>query len=1170
VAIVFFSFWNKNMAQNNLPSREKALSFLQEQYPRLGLTAQDVSDTRVTDEFQSSHNGLVHVWIQQQHKGIPVLNGLIGLHVTKEGNVIHTAHRFVKDLSKRANTTLPSLSASKAIEICMANLGFSGFPTPALHKKINEQNWVFTGGAVSKNNINVTAYFDPQVDGRVLLVWFVEIDQANTSDMWKMSVDAVTGQIVRKTNLTQYCNFGPNHPVGDACEAHTHVAETPAAPQSPTMPLLMTEQYNVFALPVESPNHGNRTLVTNPHDPIASPFGWLDTNYVAGPEFQYTRGNNAWAFDDRAGDDMPSLADSPDGGANLLFDFPFDPNAEPVDNVDAAVTNLFYVNNMVHDITYRLGFDIPAGNYQQNNFDSGVGKENDPVMANALDGSGSNNARFFPSADGFPGKMEMFLWNQVAGKIVKVNAPGLVTGTYFGGQGDWGAAITDVPVTAEVVLVNEGLGSTLGCEPPNNDVSGKIVLVDRGVCEFGFKALTMQQAGAVACIICDHESPPMTGFGAGVSGGQVTIPAVWMKKADCDLLKQFTGAGGLNISLVTPAAGSGPAEIDGDFDNGIIVHEYTHGISNRLTGGPSTANCLQNADQMGEGWSDFFGLALTVRPGDTGPTKRGVGSYAFKQPTDAGALRRYPYSTDMSVNPLVYSDVELNPEVHAMGEVWTVMLWDLYWAMVEKYGFDADLTNPLSGNARTLQLVMDGMKLQPCSPGFVDGRNAIMKADSINYAGADTCLISSVFARRGLGYLASQGNNDVATDGVDNFDPIPVCVKELKIAKETSTPLIEAGGLVSITITITNHKESAAANVTVTDELPSGLSFVSASNNGSFNNGMVVWNLGTVAQGEVIKLTYEAKSADNLGSISAYHDLMEDDQNWYTLSLNQTNIELFELQDVDVKTGAYAWKGLARTNATTDYFLEQLTPTNIVGNIPVLRFWHKYNTEPGADAGFLEFYNEDATFPEWERVTDIPTFRNGYDGRVSYGTFALPNHYGFSGTAPDWKQSYIDMTQYKGNNVKFRFRFGTDDNTGPANGYWILDDLELIDMFNYDTEACVTSGSGDHACARIAERGIIVEPAKVGTSEPDKELISLQIQPNPATDLIYINAGTNLTGKVTLTLLNLDGKVLLQNTYGGMPLGQSAIMEVKGLPAGVYVVQLEGDLYRSQGKVVVR
>jgi hypothetical protein len=31
---------------------------------------------------------------------------------------------------------------------------------------------------------------------------------------------------------------------------------------------------------------------------------------------------------------------------------------------------------------------------------------------------------------------------------------------------------------------------------------------------------------------------------------------------------------------------------DGDLEAGIIIHEYGHGISTRLTGGPANSNCL--------------------------------------------------------------------------------------------------------------------------------------------------------------------------------------------------------------------------------------------------------------------------------------------------------------------------------------------------------------------------------------------------------------------------------------------------------------------------------------------------------------------------------------------------------------------------------------------------
>ena len=77
--------------------------------------------------------------------------------------------------------------------------------------------------------------------------------------------------------------------------------------------------------------------------------------------------------------------------------------------------------------------------------------------------------------------------------------------------------------------------------------------------------------------------------------------------------------------------------------------------------------------------------------------------------------------------------------------------------MINKYGYDADLYHGKGGNNKTMQLVMDGMKLQPCRPGFVTGRDAILKADVADFQGANQALIWQVFARRGVGSDAVQG-----------------------------------------------------------------------------------------------------------------------------------------------------------------------------------------------------------------------------------------------------------------------------------------------------------------------------------------------------------------------------------------------------------------------------
>jgi hypothetical protein len=103
------------------------------------------------------------------------------------------------------------------------------------------------------------------------------------------------------------------------------------------------------------------------------------------------------------------------------------------------------------------------------------------------------------------------------------------------------------------------------------------------------------------------------------------------------------------------------------------------------------------------------------------------------------------------------------------------MLWDLTWAFVDEYGFDPDITNGNGGNNKVMQLIIDGLKVAPCSSGFVDMRDAIILADQLTNNGVNKCLIWNVFANRGLGYLAEQGDEDSRTDQVEDFTLPPTC-----------------------------------------------------------------------------------------------------------------------------------------------------------------------------------------------------------------------------------------------------------------------------------------------------------------------------------------------------------------------------------------------------------
>ncbi|KAH6901491.1 extracellular elastinolytic metallo proteinase [Coprinopsis sp. MPI-PUGE-AT-0042] len=187
---------------------------------------------------------------------------------------------------------------------------------------------------------------------------------------------------------------------------------------------------------------------------------------------------------------------------------------------------------------------------------------------------------------------------------------------------------------------------------------------------------------------------------------------------------------------------------DGDLEAGIVIHELTHGLSTRLTGGPLNSGCLGWGESggMGEGWGDF--LATTIRANKV-YSDYGMGSWAANR--DSG-IRNYIYSLKHHCQPPGYWGV------HAIGEVWAEMLWVVSQRLIEKHGYSDDLTReagkplvPKHGNSLSIQLVLNGMKLQPCRPTFFQARDAIISADQVLTGGENFCILWKGFAERGLG-----------------------------------------------------------------------------------------------------------------------------------------------------------------------------------------------------------------------------------------------------------------------------------------------------------------------------------------------------------------------------------------------------------------------------------
>jgi len=429
--------------------------FLDSHKAELGISDSDIRNAVIADMYQSKHNGVTHIYYNQAYKGIPVYNAILNLNITEEDEVLFYHNGFIPELESKVNTGKSLVRAQDAIQSSALYLGIEKPDQATMLKTGDRGELVFSPTNFSKGEIRARQVFFPLTDNDVRLAWEVSFAQKNSSDTWSSKVDAVSGQVIELENRTVYCEHTPGQyqKHGPSCIGHDHAeAEVQL---SETHSSMMSASYRVYPVPLESPVHGPQELVTDPHDPTASPFGWHDMDGVEGPEFTITRGNNVHAYND-ADNDGASLDDEPDGGADLIFDIAHDTSLEPDFNRDADVVNLFYANNMIHDITYLMGFDEESGNFQANNYGKG-GLDSDFVIAHSLDGSGVNNANFSLAPDGINGNMNMFRWSIPQSRLFSVLEPvELVRDYQNGAAGDgWGFDETyaSYDIEAELAMI---------------------------------------------------------------------------------------------------------------------------------------------------------------------------------------------------------------------------------------------------------------------------------------------------------------------------------------------------------------------------------------------------------------------------------------------------------------------------------------------------------------------------------------------------------------------------------------------------------------------------------------------------------------------------------------------------------------------------------------------
>jgi hypothetical protein len=609
-----------------------AKAFLSDHAPLFGFGPEILQQTQIKREFVTAHSGLKTVVWEEQVDGIPLFEGVLIAHITSAGELVNISSQFVPDPLGAADRGVPNrevqqlnptISATRAVASAARNLGEETKDESVVAEAVDsvmdeiaaaQQRQQFKADGLA-GAADARLVWLSMSRSSLRLCWDVVLTSKARGEMFCVLVDAVSGDILLRHCLTDYIsNVTYRVYTNDSPSPFSPGLSTPGSTQPPFVP---------------------RTLVTLPAlDTNASPAGWIDDG---GNE---TRGNNVDAHTDRNADNVPDTP-RPQGSPLRVFDITMDPtNTDPTNYSQAAVVQLFYLCNFMHDKLYGYGFTEAAGNFQSNNFGRG-GFGGDAVQADAQDGSGVNNANFSTPPDGQAGRMQMYI---------------------------------------------------------------------------------------------------------------------------------FTGPN---------------PRRDGDLDAEVVLHEYTHGLSNRRVGGGVGISALQPSG-MGEGWSDFCGMSMLSEAGDDVNGDYATGGYVtyllsgMTQNYYFG-IRRYPYTTDISKNPLTFKDIDsqqasahtgipISPiinntanEVHNMGEVWCVTLWQARANLINKYG-------AVLGNQRMLQLVIDGMNLSPPNPTYMQARDGIIQADVVDYGGTNRVELWAAFAKRGMGAGATAPANSTTTGVHESFD----------------------------------------------------------------------------------------------------------------------------------------------------------------------------------------------------------------------------------------------------------------------------------------------------------------------------------------------------------------------------------------------------------------
>ena len=795
-----------------------------------------------------------------------------------------------------------------------------------------------------------------------------------------------------------------------------------------------------------------------------------------------------------------------------------DGNGALAEGRQATIQQLFYNINFLHDWYYDAGFDEAAGNAQTDNFARG-GLGGDSIRAEAQDYSGYSNANMQTPADGARPIMQMYMFPSVANRI-EILPPSIIATKSAMGISMSGPQVYDL--TAEVVVAT--FASSPACTVTNAaDLDGKIALfhfdnTDGTGCAYPARLAQLYATTAQAIIMVNTASTPDTiGHFIGFNPAVRQIVAVVSSHTgeELDAAHQLTPP-------VMARLFRAP-DRDGALDNQIVFHEFFHYVSNRLVGAGAGVNPLESqSGGMGEGWSDFNAMLLTVREDDTATPSNATfnGTYALATyatsgaPFDASAnqgyyygIRRYPYSTDMTKNPLTFkhiganvalpvgppvrfgADGANNPEVHNTGEVWTSMLWECYAGLLRDTLGPAPRLAFHDAQRRMQRYLIAALKATPSRATFAEARDALLAVALANDP-ADYARFRTGFAKRGAGARAvapsafSAFNEGVVEDFTTDF--YMTATLDDSLGSCDGDGVLDHGEYGRLTITLQNAGVTAFAATTATISssspdvwFPDGaaVAFAAMGLDGTASatvrvayrasaTGIAALGFQLSYPGAQPKLATLRGNTEEVANAAATDDV-EASASAETTDFAAKFGNVAPWHRIELSPMQHAWH-VDDASTTADQYLISPPLTVDASGTFNLQFDHSWSFDTVPLATYVSLYDDGGVIEmsvNGGAYTDIggPAY-NGFLWSYPGNTNPLVNRPAFIGTSEASVHTSLTQAIPPGSIVQVRFRFASDLIQRSTTTGWTIDNIAYAGVVEKPFTAVVAD---HHTCTKV-------------------------------------------------------------------------------------------------------